>query len=72
MLQQLPIAFFTKLYLPMLWNTFFSNVSVTAEYTGGNKQIVADDEGVVQKNDRSTPASECNVQLFECGTQVHK
>ena len=57
---------------PMLWSTFFSNVTVPAGCAGGNDKIFADDLSIFQEFDRSTPLSECKAKLSNCEVQVHK
>ena len=57
---------------PPLWNTFFSDVSVPAQSTGGHESMFADDLNVFQKFGRLQPLAEITSTLQKCRTNVHK
>ena len=56
---------------PPLWNSFFSDVSVPAQSTGGQESMFADDLNVFQKFGRLQPLPELTSSMQKCRTNVH-
>ena len=57
---------------PPLWNSFFSDVSVPAQSSGGQESMFADDLNVFQKFERLQPIAEVQGTLERCRRDVHK
>ena len=57
---------------PPLWNSFFSDVSVPAQSTGGQESIFDDDLNVFQKFGRLQPLPELTSSMQKCRTNVHR
>ena len=55
---------------PMLWNTFFSDVSVLARCAGGSEKVLVDGLSVAQEFDRLIALSECKAKLSKCETSL--